>query len=72
VFTIIINVQDAFINVPLEEIELLPIKLCKSLSQIHFSRDINFIFYPQWHEQYTFAIDKGRQLRQDLAPLPEH
>ena len=36
---------------------------------MHFPRDINFIFYPQWYEQYAFTIDKNRQLRQDLAPL---
>ena len=37
-----------------------------------FPGDINFIFRLQWHEQYAFAIDKGRQLKQDLAPPPKH
>ena len=34
---------------------------------MHFPRDINFTFHPQWHEQYAFIIDKSRQLRQNLA-----
>ena len=52
-----IDVQDALINIPLEEI---------------FSRDTNFTFRPQWHGQYAFATDEGRRSRQDLAPPPEY
>ena len=40
----IINIQNAFI--PLEEMELPPIKLRKLLAQMLFSRDMNFIFHP--------------------------
>ena len=68
-----IDVQDAFINVPLKEMEPPPIKPHHQISpQMLFPGDTNFTFRPQWHEQYTFTTDKGRQLRQDLAPLPKH
>ena len=49
-----------------------PIELRKPLAQMHFPRDMNFTFRPQWHEQYTFATDEGRRLKQDLAPPPKH